>query len=63
MKLHNEVKLLENLIRAASQKTGISTVFVEKDYWIDAGTPENLQALRAYLAENTGYWSQASNRP
>ena len=34
MKLHLDLKIFENTIRATSQHFGINEVFVEKDYWI-----------------------------
>lgn len=34
MKLHEESKTFQDIIRAASQKLNIREVFVEKDYWI-----------------------------
>lgn len=55
--------IISSYMKASMRGEPVLSFPVEKDYWIDAGTPENLQALRAYLAENTGYWSQASNRP
>src|ERR1035438_4626717 len=34
MKLHDDIKLFGETIRAASQHLNINVVFVEKDYWI-----------------------------
>jgi predicted nucleotidyltransferase component of viral defense system len=34
MKLHQNIKLFSDTLRAASQHLGIKLVFVEKDYWI-----------------------------
>ena len=34
MKLHTNIKLFDETIRAASHQTGIKDEFVEKDYWI-----------------------------
>ena len=34
MKLHLDLKIFENTIRATSQHLRINEVFVEKDYWI-----------------------------
>lgn len=34
MKLHHEIKLFEQTLRATSQYLDIKLEFVEKDYWI-----------------------------
>lgn len=34
MKLHSDIKLFGNTVRAASQHLNINEVFIEKDYWI-----------------------------
>ena len=34
MKLHQDIKLFSDTLRAASQRLGIKLEFVEKDYWI-----------------------------
>jgi len=34
MRLHNNIKLFDETIRAAAQNSGINVVFTEKDYWI-----------------------------
>lgn len=34
MKLHNDIKLFSDTLRAASQHLDVKLEFVEKDYWI-----------------------------
>lgn len=50
MKLHHDIKLFSNTLRAASQHLNIKLVFVEKDYWITC--------LLSRLA-NSKYFSEA----